>query len=51
MIRLVEEYEAKHRRSLKPEKKARVIRLGYQHCIAKGQVDGTHLLEMLSLAA
>jgi transcriptional regulator with XRE-family HTH domain len=51
VIQLVEEYEARNRRTLKPARKARIIRLGYEHCIAKGQVDGAHLLEMLSLAA
>ena len=51
VIRLIEEYEAKHRRRLKPAKKARVIRLGYEYCVAKGEIDGAHLHEMLSLAA
>ena len=31
--------------------KARVIRLGYEHCITKGEIDATHLREMLSVAA
>ena len=51
VIRLIEEWLIKHRRALKPDKKARVIRLGYEHCIAKGEIDATHLREMLSVAA
>lgn len=51
VIQLVEEWLIKHRRTLKPDKKARVIRLGYEHCVAKGKVDATHLREMLSVAA
>jgi transcriptional regulator with XRE-family HTH domain len=51
VIRLIEEWLAKHRRTLKPDKKARVIRLAYEHCVAKGEIDTAHLRDMLSLAA
>lgn len=51
VILLVEEWLATHRRALKPHKKARVIRLGYEHCVAQGKIDATHLREMLSIAA
>lgn len=51
VIRLVEEWLTKHHRTLNPEKKARVIRLGYEHCVAKGEMDATHLREILSVAA
>lgn len=51
VIRLIEDWLTKHRRMLAPDKKARVIRLGYEHCVAKGEIDATHLREMLSLAA
>ncbi|WP_238139429.1 helix-turn-helix domain-containing protein [Roseateles aquatilis] len=51
VIRLIEEWLTKHRRTLKPDKKARLIRLSYEHCITKGEVDATHLREMLSVAA
>ncbi len=51
VITLIEEWLAKHRRTLKPDKKARVIRLAYEHCIAKGEVDAAHLRDMLSIAA
>lgn len=51
VIRLVEGWLTKHHRTLSPEKKARVIRLGYEHCVAKGEMDATHLREMLSVAA
>jgi transcriptional regulator with XRE-family HTH domain len=51
VIRLIEEYQAKHRRPIRPEKKARIIRLAYEHCIAKGRLDAAHLRDMLSLAA
>lgn len=51
VIQLVEDWLTKHRRTLKPDKKARVIRLGYEHCVVKGEIDATHLREMLSLAA
>lgn len=51
VIHLIEEWLTKHRRALKPDKKARLIRLGYEHCITKGEVDATHLRELLSVAA
>lgn len=51
VIRLIEDWLVKHRRALKPDKKARVIRLAYEHCVAKGEIDTTHLREMLSVAA
>lgn len=51
VIRLVEDWLTKHRRTLKPDKKSRVIRLAYEHCVAKGEVDAAHLSEMLSVAA
>lgn len=51
VIRLIEDWLTKHRRTLKAEKKARVIRLGYEHCVTKGEIDATHLREMLSVAA
>lgn len=50
VIQLIEEWLAKHRRTLKPDKKARVIRLGYEHCMAIGEIDVTHLREILSIA-
>lgn len=51
IVRLVEEWLAKNRRILKPPKKARLIRLAYEHCGEQGQVDTAHLNDMLSLAA
>lgn len=51
IIRTVEEWLVKKRGMLKPEKKARVIRLAYEHCIEQGRVDAAHLKDMLSLAA
>lgn len=51
IVCLLEEWLVKNRKSLKPEKKARIIRLAYEHCIEQGQVDSTHLNEMLYLAA
>lgn len=51
IIEMVEEWLSKHRRTLKPEKKARVIRLAYEHCADEQNVDTAHLQEMLSLAA
>lgn len=51
IIELIEEWLAKHRRALKPAKKARVVRLAYEHCIERGNVDTGHVREMLSLAA
>jgi len=51
IVELVEEWLTKHRRALKPAKKARVIRLAYEHCIEHGKVDTAHVREMLSLAA
>lgn len=51
IIEMVEEWLSKHRRTLKPEKKARVIRLAYEHCADQQSVDSAHLQEMLSLAA
>lgn len=51
IVCLIEGWLTKHRRVLKPEKKARVIRLAYEHCIEQGQVNAGHLNEMLFLAA
>lgn len=51
LIRMIEDWLSKHRRTLKPEKKARLIRLAYEHCSESGQVDSAHLKDMLSLAA
>lgn len=51
LIRMIEEWLIKNRRTLKPDKKARLIRLAYEHCSETGQVDGAHLKDMLSLAA
>ncbi|TXH04464.1 MAG: XRE family transcriptional regulator [Nevskiaceae bacterium] len=51
VIRLIEEWLSKHRRTLKPEKKARVIRLAYEHCVAKDKVDEAHVFTILSVAA
>jgi transcriptional regulator with XRE-family HTH domain len=51
LIRMIEEWLTKNRRMLKPEKKARLIRLAYEHCSEHGEVDSAHLKDMLSLAA
>ena len=51
IIEMVEEWLTKHRRTLKPAKKARVIRLAYEHCADQQSVDAAHLQDMLSLAA
>lgn len=51
LIRMIEEWLIKNRRALKPDKKARLIRLAYEHCSESGQIDGAHLKDMLSLAA
>lgn len=51
IIEMVEEWLTKQRRTLKPEKKARVIRLAYEHCADQQGVDTAYLQDMLSLAA
>jgi transcriptional regulator with XRE-family HTH domain len=51
VIRIVEEGLLKARKALKPEKKARVIRLAYEHCAEQGAPDTARIREMLSLAA
>lgn len=51
IISLVDEWLTKHRRMLKPDKKARVIRLAYEHCMDQGKLNTGHIREMLSLAA
>lgn len=51
VIQLVDGWLTKHKRTMKPEKKARVISLAYEHCVEEGKVDSAHLVEMLSLAA
>ncbi len=51
VIALIEAWLVKHRRMLNPDKKALVIRLGYEHCVAKGELDAAHLRNFLSLAA
>lgn len=51
IVRLIEDWLVKNRRTLKPPKKARLIRLAYEHYSEQGQVDTAHLNDMLSLAA
>lgn len=51
VIQLIEEWLHKHKRSIKPDKKARIIRLAYEHCISSGKVDQPLVREMLQLAA
>jgi transcriptional regulator with XRE-family HTH domain len=51
VIALVDEGLRKSRRSLKPDKMARLIRLAYEHCAEQGAVDKSRVAEMLSLAA
>lgn len=51
VIQLVDGWLTKHKRTMRPEKKARVISLAYEHCVENGKVDSDHLVGMLSLAA
>lgn len=51
LIRIVETSLLRAHKALKPEKKARLIRLGYEHCMKAGKVDTGRIREMLSLAA
>jgi transcriptional regulator with XRE-family HTH domain len=51
IIALVDKGLSKSRRSLKPEKMARLIRLAYEHCVDQGSVDKPRIAQMLSLAA
>ena len=51
IVVLIEGWLARNRRSLMPKKKARIIRLAYEHCIDRGEVDSGYLREMMSLAA
>lgn len=51
VIALVDDGLRKSRRTLKPEKMARLIRLAYEHCAEQGAVDKPRVAEMLSLAA
>lgn len=51
LIRVIEEHLHQARKTLKPGKKARLIRLAYQRCMLAGQVDAAEVRDMLSLAA
>jgi len=51
VIALVDDGLRKSRKTLKPEKMARLIRLAYEHCVEHGTIDKPHISEMLSLAA
>lgn len=51
VIELIEESLHKAGKRLRPEKKARVIQLAYEHCAEKGAVDLTRVREMVRLAA
>lgn len=51
LIRVVETNLQRARKTLKPDKKARLIRLGYEHCMQAGKIDTRCLRDMLSLAA
>lgn len=51
IVALVESWLFQNKRTLKPDKKARVIRLAYEHCVELGQIDACHLNEILTIAA
>ncbi|MGH8041093.1 MAG: helix-turn-helix domain-containing protein [Rudaea sp.] len=51
IIAVVNEDLRTQRRTLKPEKMARLVRLAYEHCTELGVVDKPHIAQMLSLAA
>lgn len=51
LIRVVETNLQRVHKTLRPDKKARLIRLGYEHCMQTGKVDNGRIREMLSLAA
>jgi hypothetical protein len=45
VIRLIEKWLQKHQREISPDKKARVIRLAYEHCVEKGTIDSPQLIQ------
>ncbi len=51
IVELIEGWLVRNRKTLRPEKKARVIRLAYEHCAPSTDVDSEYVNEMLSLAA
>ena len=51
IVALIESWLTKNRRALAPDKKARVIRLAYAHCVELGHLDTGYLREIVSLAA
>jgi transcriptional regulator with XRE-family HTH domain len=51
LIRIVESSLQHAHKTLKPDKKARLIRLGYEHCMQAGEIDTGRIRDMLSLAA
>jgi len=51
LIRIVESSLQRAHKSLKPDKKARLIRLGYEHCMQAREIDTGRIRDMLSLAA
>lgn len=51
LIRIVESSLQRAHKTLRPDKKARLIRLGYEHCMQAGEIDAGRIRDMLSLAA
>lgn len=51
IVRMVFEWQRKQRKSLKPDKLARVIRLAYDTCADDGGLDRGRLHQMMTLAA
>ncbi len=49
IIVLVEQQLTSRRFKLAPQKKARLIRLIYDHCMEEGQIDSAYIKEMISL--
>ena len=51
LLRLVDEWLERHRRTLRPDRKAQVICLAYEHCAVEGVIDSKRVQDMLSVAA
>lgn len=51
VVLAVEQWLQRRRKTLPPAKKARLMRLLYEHFLAKGEVEPDHVNEMLLLAA
>lgn len=51
ILRMVDDWLERHRHTLRPDKKAQLICLAYEHCVVEGAIDSKRVQDMLAVAA